>query len=109
MSEVGVKPDVRIEMNGAIGSGLDSADVVLPSGNIMYIEKAIGFSREVKSLIKRNLYLTAIYNLIGIIIVAGAFYYLFDIMLSPIIAAAAAFCCIVYVVTNSLSVYKKNI
>lgn len=109
MSEVGVKPYVRIEMNGAIGSGLDSADVVLPSGNIMYIEKAIGFSREVKSLIKRNLYLTAIYNLIGIIIAAGAFYYLFDIMLSPIIAAAAAFCCIVYVVTNSLSVYKKNI
>ncbi len=76
----------------AIGTGTDvaieSADVVLMSGDLMGILTAIQLSRSTISNIKQNLFWAYIYNIGGIPIAAGLLYG-FGLLLNPIIAGAA--------------------
>lgn len=90
----------------AVGAGtdiaIDSADIVLVSGELTDAVSAIALSRRVMTNIKENLFWAFIYNIIGIPIAAGVLYPAFGIMLNPMIAAAAMSFSSVSVVTNAL-------
>lgn len=96
----------------AIGNGtdiaIDSADVVLASGNLYGIANAIGLSKKATSIIKGNLFWAFIYNVLMIPVAGGALSFL-GVVLSPMIAAAAMCVSSLFVVTNALRIngYKK--
>lgn len=101
----------RAEVGVAIGSGadiaIDSADVVLMHSDLNLAVRAVDFSRKTLRVIKGNLFWAFIYNIIGIPIAAGVLFPAFHILLSPMIGAAAMSLSSLFVVTNSLRLYKK--
>lgn len=108
-SEALAVSDVSIAMGHGTDVAINSAQLVMMTDDLTTIDRIFNLSREAVSLIRRNLFWAFIYNVIGILIAAGALYPLFGIMLSPIIAAAAMACSSVSVVLNSLMLYKKKI
>lgn len=90
----------------AIGSGTDvaieSADVVLVKESLQDVLTAITLSKATIRNIKQNLFWAFFYNVVGIPIAAGLFYYAFGWKLNPMIAAAAMSFSSVSVVTNAL-------
>ena len=90
----------------AIGTGTDvaieSASVVLMSGQMHGVVTAIAISRATMRNIKQNLFWAFGYNVALIPIAAGALYPGFGISLSPMFAAAAMASSSVFVVTNAL-------
>src|SRR5699024_3225978 len=77
----------------AIGTGTDvaieSADIVLMSGDLRNVPNAIGLSRATIANIKQNLFWAFAYNAALIPLAAGALYPAYGLLLSPIFAAAA--------------------
>lgn len=90
----------------AIGTGTDvainSADVVLMSGDLHGVLNAIKISRATMRNIRQNLFWAFAYNTALIPIAAGILYPAFGLLLSPVLAAAAMALSSVFVLTNSL-------
>ena len=90
----------------AIGTGTDvaieSADVVLMSGDLRGVPNAIALSRATMINIRQNLFWAFAYNASLIPVAAGVLYPAFGILLSPIFAAAAMAASSVCVLTNAL-------
>src|SRR5690625_1112689 len=90
----------------AIGTGTDiaieSADVVLMSGDLRGIVNALDLSRATMRNIRQNLFWAFIYNIVLIPVAAGVLYPLGGILLSPIMAAVAMGLSSVFVLTNAL-------
>ena len=90
----------------AIGTGTDiaieSADVVLMSGDVVGVTKAIAISRATIRNIRQNLFWAFAYNASLIPVAAGALYPAFGILLSPMLAAGAMAMSSVFVVGNAL-------
>lgn len=90
----------------AIGTGTDvaieSADVVLMSGDLRNVPNALALSKATLTNIKQNLFWAFIYNTVLIPVAAGVLYPNFGILLSPILAAAAMGLSSVFVITNAL-------
>ncbi len=90
----------------AIGTGTDiaieSADVVLMSGDLLGVPKAIALSRATIRNIKQNLFWAFAYNVVLIPVAAGALYPAYGVLLSPVFAAAAMALSSVFVVGNAL-------
>jgi len=90
----------------AIGTGTDiaieSADVVLISGDLRNVPNAIALSKATLRNIKQNLFWAFIYNITLIPVAAGVLYPLFGILLSPVLAAAAMGLSSVFVISNAL-------
>jgi len=90
----------------AIGTGTDiaieSADVILMSGDLRGIPNALSLSRTTLRNIKQNLFWAFFYNIILIPVAAGVLFPAFGILLSPIFAAAAMGISSVFVLTNAL-------
>ncbi|MBN1103876.1 MAG: copper-translocating P-type ATPase [Deltaproteobacteria bacterium] len=99
----------------AIGTGTDVAietgDVILASGSLKGIPRAIELSRATMRTIRQNLFWAFIYNVILIPVAAGILYPLeflphFLRQLHPILAAFAMAMSSITVVTNSLRLYR---
>jgi Cu+-exporting ATPase len=90
----------------AIGTGTDvaieSADVVLMSGDLGGIVRARALSVATLRNIKQNLFWAFAYNAALIPVAAGVLYPVFGVLLSPILAAAAMGLSSVFVLTNAL-------
>jgi P-type Cu+ transporter len=102
----------------AIGTGTDvaieSGDVILASGNLEGISKAIKLSRATMRTIRQNLFWAFFYNIILIPAAAGVLYPFealpdFLRQLHPMLAALAMAISSLTVVSNSLRLYKSKI
>ena len=102
----------------AIGTGTDvaieTADVILSSGSLTGVSRAIRLSRATMNTIRENLCWAFGYNLILIPVAAGILYPFESLptflrQLHPILAALAMAFSSVSVVTNSLRLYKTKI
>ncbi len=90
----------------AVGTGTDiaieSADVVLMSGDLRAVVGAIAISKATIRNIRQNLFWAFVYNIVLIPVAAGVLYPLDGILLSPIYAAGAMALSSVFVVANAL-------
>lgn len=90
----------------AIGTGTDiameSADLILVSGDLLGVPNSISLARATMRNIKQNLFWAFAYNAALIPLAAGVAYPAFGILLSPMLAAAAMTLSSVFVVTNAL-------
>jgi P-type Cu+ transporter len=90
----------------AIGTGTDvaieSADVVLMSGDLRNVPNAIALSKATLRNIKQNLFWAFAYNTMLIPVAAGVLYPFYGVLLSPVFAAAAMGLSSVFVLTNAL-------
>jgi Cu+-exporting ATPase len=102
----------------AIGTGTDvaieTADVILSSGSLNGVFRAINISRATMTTIKQNLFFAFIYNIVLIPVAAGILAPLdvapfFLKQLHPILAALAMSFSSISVVSNSLRLYKADI
>jgi Cu+-exporting ATPase len=102
----------------AIGTGTDvaieTAGVILSSGSLRGVPRAIRLSRATMNTIKQNLFWAFGYNVILIPVAAGILYPFESLptilrQLHPILAALAMAFSSVSVVTNSLRLYKTKI
>src|SRR5690606_22486834 len=96
----------QADVGMAIGTGTDiaieSAQVVLMSGDLAKVSAAIALSRATIRNIRQNLFWAFAYNAALIPVAAGVLYPFFGIQLSPVFAAAAMAASSVCVVTNAL-------
>lgn len=90
----------------AIGTGTDvaieSADVVLMSGNLQGVANAISLSKATIGNIRQNLFWAFAYNTMLIPVAAGVLYPAYGILMSPIFAAGAMALSSVFVLGNAL-------
>lgn len=100
----------RADLGFAIGSGTDvaieSADVVLIKSDLMDVVKGLRLSKSTITNIKQNLFWAFFYNVIGIPIAAGVFYFMLGWKLNPMLAALAMSLSSVTVVMNALRLRK---
>jgi len=108
----------QADVGFAIGTGTDvaieTAEVILSSGSLSGIPRAIRLSRATMATIKQNLFWAFGYNVILIPVAAGILYPFESLpamlrQLHPILAALAMAFSSVSVVTNSLRLYKTDI
>ena len=102
----------------AIGTGTDvaieSGDVILSSGNLNGVSRAINVSRATMRTVRQNLFWAFFYNIALIPVAAGVLYPfeflpVFIRQLHPILAALAMALSSITVVSNSLLLYKARI
>ncbi len=97
----------------AIGTGTDvaieSADVVLMSGNLEKVTTAIGLSRLTLRNIRQNLFWAFAYNTALIPVAAGVLYPAFGLLLSPMLAAVAMAASSLFVVGNALRLKRVRL
>ena len=90
----------------AIGTGTDiaieTADLVLISGDLAGVARAIALSRATMANIRQNLGWAFGYNILLIPVAAGALYPAFGLTLSPMVASLAMALSSVSVLTNAL-------
>ena len=90
----------------AIGTGTDvaieSADVVLMSGDLRGVVNAFEVSGRTMRNIRQNLFWAFGYNVALIPVAAGLLYPAFGLLLSPVLAAGAMALSSVFVLTNAL-------
>ena len=94
------------EVGLAIGTGtdvaIDSADVVLVSGEVRGVVDAFHISRATLRNIRQNLFWAFGYNVALIPVAAGALYPALGMMLSPMLAAGAMALSSIFVLSNAL-------
>lgn len=97
---------VRSDVGVAIGKGndiaIDAADVILMKDDIRDIVSSLELSKRTIINIKENLFWAFIYNVIGIPIAAGVFYYSFGLRLDAMIGSLCMSLSSVCVVSNAL-------
>ena len=90
----------------AIGTGTDvaieTADVILMSGDLRGVPNAIALSRATLSNIRFNLFWAFAYNIVLIPVAAGALYPFLGWTLNPVLAGAAMGLSSVFVLSNAL-------
>jgi P-type Cu+ transporter len=101
--------DIGIAMGSGTDVAMESGNIVLMRNDLLDVAKAIKLSRITISKIRQNFFWALVYNVLGIPIAAGVFYYWTGWLLSPIIAGAAMAFSSVSVVGNSLLMQLKRL
>lgn len=94
--------DVGIAIGTGTDVAIDTAEVVLMSGDPMGVVSAFDLSRKTMRNIRQNLFWAFAYNVALIPVAAGLLYPAFGLMLSPVLAAGAMALSSVFVLTNAL-------
>lgn len=94
--------DVGIAVGTGTDVAIEAADVVLMSGDLSGVPKALALSRATLRNIRQNLFWAFAYNVALIPVAAGALYPLTGTLLSPVFAAGAMALSSVFVVSNAL-------
>ena len=94
--------DIGIALGTGTDVAVESADIVLMSGDLLGMVNAIQMSRLTLGNIKQNLFWAFGYNVALIPVAAGALYPAFGMLLSPILAAAAMALSSIFVLANAL-------
>lgn len=96
------RADVGIAMGTGIDVAIESADIVLMTGNLSGVCRAIGLSRATLTNIRQNLFWAFAYNVVGIPVAAGVLAIFGGPTLNPMIGGAAMALSSVSVVSNAL-------
>ncbi len=108
----------QADVGMAIGTGTDvameTADVILASGSLTGVPRAIELSRATMRTVRQNLFWAFFYNVVLIPVAAGVLYPFFFLPgflrhLHPILAALAMAMSSITVVSNSLLLYRTQI
>lgn len=100
--------DVGIALGSGSDIALESAQVVLLRRELRGVSDAVRLSKQTMKTVRQNLFASFIYNLIGIPVAAGVFYYWTGWKLSPLLAGSAMALSSVSVLGNSLRLKKWN-
>ncbi len=99
-----VTADVGIAIGAGADIAVDSADIVLMKSDLTDVVTALRLGGVVMRNIKENLFWAFFYNLMGIPLAAGLFYFPFGLQLTPMFGAAAMSLSSLCVVTNALRI-----
>ncbi len=94
--------DVGLGIGTGTDVAIEAADVVLMSGDVQGVARAVDISRRTMRNIRQNLFWAFAYNVALIPVAAGLFYPAFGWQLSPILAAGAMALSSVFVLSNAL-------
>ena len=100
--------DVGIALGTGTDVAIESADVVLVSGDLRGVPNAIALSQQTLRNIHQNLFWAFAYNALLIPVAAGALYPLTGWLLSPMLAGAAMALSSVFVVGNALRLKRAR-
>ncbi len=101
--------DIGIAMGSGTDVAMESGNVVLMSGSLADVAKAIRLSKLTMAKIKQNMFWAQFYNVLFVPIAAGVLYPFTGLLLSPIFAGAAMAASSVSVVSNSLLLKNKTL
>lgn len=97
--------DIGVAMGTGTDIAIDSADVVLASGNISAIGDAVELSKKAFGIVKENLFWAFIYNVLAIPIAAGTLVGI-GVVFTPIISSICMSCSSIFVVLNALRIRR---
>ena len=103
-----IQADVGIAVASGTDVAIESADIVLMSGNLSAVAEAIRVSRATFRNIKQNLFWAFFYNILGIPVAMGVLHVFGGPLLNPMIAALAMSFSSVSVVTNALRLRRMK-
>lgn len=99
--------DVGIAMGSGADVALETADVTLLSGGLAPLPRALDLAHDTMRVVRQNLALAFLYNVLAIPVAAGALYPLVGHVTSPMLAAAAMTLSSLSVIANSLRLRGK--
>lgn len=94
--------DLGIALASGTDIAIEAGEIILVKNDLRDLVKAIDISKFTLKKIKQNLFWAFIYNIVGIPIAAGVFYFSLGFLLNPMLAAFAMSFSSVSVVSNSL-------
>jgi Cu+-exporting ATPase len=94
--------DIGIAIGGGADVARETGDIILVRDDLMDVVAVVKLGRATLSKVKQNLFWALFYNVLGIPVAAGLFYYPFGVTLKPEFAGLAMAFSSVSVVTNSL-------
>ncbi|AZO81541.1 copper-translocating P-type ATPase [Bosea sp. Tri-39] len=94
--------DIGIAMGAGTDIAIESADIVLISGDLRHVPEAIGLSKATMANIRQNLGWAFGYNVLLIPVAAGLLYPLWGVLMSPVFASFAMAFSSVSVLANAL-------
>lgn len=94
--------DIGIAMGAGTDIAIESADIVLISGDLRHVPEAIGLSKATMTNIRQNLGWAFGYNVLLIPVAAGVLYPLWGVLMSPVFASFAMAFSSVSVLANAL-------
>jgi Cu+-exporting ATPase len=99
--------DVGVAMGSGADVALETADVTLLSGGLAAVPEAVALARRTMRVVRQNLALAFLYNVLAIPVAAGALYPLVGHVTSPMLAAAAMSLSSLSVIANSLRLRRR--
>jgi len=94
--------DVGIALGSGADVALETADVTFLSGGLAPLPRGLDLARDTMRIVKQNLVLAFLYNVLAIPVAAGVLYPLLGHVTSPMLAAAAMTLSSLSVIANSL-------